>query len=70
MKMAKKNEMKKLVLGSVGAIAVTTMVFSGINQTIKAAEIGKTQMVPTSYNVSYAEIGSKSVPQDYVKKRL
>jgi len=68
MKMAKRNEMKKLVLGSVGAIAVTTMMFSGINQTIKAAEVGKTEMVPTSYNVSYAEIGSKSVPQDYVKK--
>lgn len=68
MKMAKKNEMKKLILGAVGAIAVTTIVYSGISQTVKAVEVGKTQMVPTTYNVSYAEVGSKSVPQDYVKK--
>lgn len=66
--MAKKSDMKNLVLGTVGALAMTTMVFSGINHTVKAAELGKTQTVPTSYNVSYAEIGSKSVPQDYVKK--
>jgi len=68
MKMAKKNEMKKLILGAVGAIAVTTIVYSGISQTVKAVEVGKTEMVPTTYNVSYEKVGSKSVPQDYVKK--
>ena len=68
MKLSKRNEMKKLVLGSVGAIAVTTIVFSGISHTVKAVAVGKTQMVPTSYSAPYMEAGNNSEPQGYVKK--
>ncbi|MEC0238297.1 hypothetical protein P4H66_00235 [Paenibacillus dokdonensis] len=61
------NEMKKVVLGSVAAIAVCAMVFGGISQTVKAAEIGKTQVVPTTYNLPYTAPASNT-PSDYVKK--
>ncbi|GIP36063.1 hypothetical protein [Paenibacillus sp. J2TS4] len=68
MRTAKGKEMKKIVLGSVAAIAVTAMVFGGISQTVKAAEFGKTQAIPTNYNIPYAESVNNNVPDDYVKK--
>ncbi|MFO1446226.1 hypothetical protein KDN24_24085 [Bacillus sp. Bva_UNVM-123] len=68
MKMAKGNEMKKLIFGSVGAITVTTLVFCGISQSVKAVEVNKTQVVPTSYSIPYANTDNSRVPKDYVKK--
>ncbi|MGE6260079.1 hypothetical protein ACQKCU_19735 [Heyndrickxia sporothermodurans] len=66
--MTKGNEKKKMILGSVGAIAATTLVFGGISQIVKAAEVSKTQTVPTSYTLSYVGPVNNTVPEDYVKK--
>lgn len=66
--MAKGNETKKMLFGSVAAIASITLVFGGISQVVKAAELGKTQSVPTSYSVPYTETINSKVPADYVKK--
>ncbi|WP_222126703.1 hypothetical protein [Paenibacillus sp. 32O-W] len=65
---SKGNEMKKMVIGSVAAIAVTALAFGGISQAVKAAEIGKTQTIPTNYNIPYAGAVNNNVPDDYVKK--
>jgi hypothetical protein len=61
------NEMKKIVVGSVTAIAACALLFGGINQTVKATEVGKTKTVPTSYSIPYAK-AVNDVPSDYVKK--
>ena len=66
--MAKGSEMKKMVFGSVGAIAVATIVFSGIGQTSKALEMSKTKAVPTSYSIPYTKPFNSNVPADDVKK--
>ncbi|KNB74419.1 hypothetical protein ADS79_01605 [Brevibacillus reuszeri] len=66
--MAKGNEMRKMILGSVAAIAVATLAFGGVCQMVKASEIGKKQVVPTSYSIPYAAMASTNVPAGYVKK--
>ncbi|GIO08093.1 hypothetical protein J31TS6_41210 [Brevibacillus reuszeri] len=68
MSMAKGNEMRKMIFGSVAAIAVATLAFGGVCQIVKASEIGKTQVVPTSYSIPYAALASANVPAGYVKK--
>lgn len=68
MRKSKKNEMKKMVLGAVAAIATTAIVASGISQMVKAAEIGKIQTIPTSYSIPYTDLLNNNVPEDYVKK--
>lgn len=68
MSKAKGTEMKKMVLGAIGAIAVTTLAFGGISQVIKAAEVGKTQTVPTSYSIAYTGAVNSNALVDYVKK--
>ncbi|GED67973.1 hypothetical protein BRE01_16750 [Brevibacillus reuszeri] len=68
MSMAKGNEMRKMILGSVAAIAVATLAFGGVCQMVKASEIGKKQVVPTSYSIPYAAMASTNVPAGYVKK--
>lgn len=66
--MAKGSEMKKMVFGSVAAIAAATIVFSGIGQTVKALEMSKTKAVPTSYNIPYTKPFNSNIPKDDVKK--
>lgn len=68
MSMTKKKEMKKIVLGSVMAVAATTMIFNGASQTVKAFEIGKTQVVETSYNMLANGTTNGHVPVDYEKR--
>ncbi|WP_240418533.1 hypothetical protein [Paenibacillus periandrae] len=68
MSIVKGNEVKKIVLGSVAAIAAVTLVFGGITQMVSAAEVGKTQVVPTSYSIPYKSAVNSSIPADYVKK--
>lgn len=53
--------MKRLVLGTIGAIAVTTAIFSEISQKVKAVEVNKIQLVPASYNIPYSEAADNSV---------
>ncbi|MDQ0178266.1 hypothetical protein [Bacillus chungangensis] len=66
--MAKGSEIKKMVFGSVGAIAAATIVFSGISQTVKALEMSKTKAVPTSYSIPYTKPFNSNIPTDDVKK--
>ncbi|MGE8205417.1 hypothetical protein ACQKP0_12700 [Heyndrickxia sp. NPDC080065] len=66
--MEKRNERKKMVLGSVGAITAATLIFGGISQIVKAAEESKTEFVSTSYNLPYVGSLNSNVPVDYVKK--
>ena len=63
--MTKKKEMKKIVLGSVMAVAATTIIFNGASQTVKALEVGKTQVVGTSYNMLDNGSAKRHVPVDY-----
>lgn len=68
MSMTKGNDTKKMVLGSVAAIAAVTVIFAGIGQVVKAAEIGKKESVPTSYSIPYAGPADSQAPAGYVKK--
>ncbi|MDT3425301.1 hypothetical protein J2Z22_000817 [Paenibacillus forsythiae] len=68
MSIVKGKEMKTIAIGAVAAIAAATLVSGGISQTVRAAEVGKTQVVPTSYSVPYSGAAYSNVPADYVKK--
>ncbi|MGX4588434.1 hypothetical protein [Paenibacillus chitinolyticus] len=66
--MTKRKELKQMALGSITAIAATALIFGGISRTVKAAEFGKPQTVPTSYSISYAGEAYDIAPPDYVRK--
>ncbi|QJD86299.1 hypothetical protein [Cohnella herbarum] len=63
----KRKELKLLVLGAAAAITACTLAFGGLSQAAKAAELGKTAKVPTSYSAPIAQTAKTSLPSDYVK---
>lgn len=68
MSKSKGHQTKKLLFGSLAVIAVTTLAFGGISQWVKAAEIGKTEVVPTSYSLPSSHEVNSQVPEHFEKR--
>lgn len=47
--------MKKTMVGAIGAIAVSTLLFGGICQSVKAIELNRVKSVPTTYSINLNE---------------
>ncbi len=65
--MGKGKDLKKAALGAAAAITACTLVFGGLTQAVKAAELGKPASVPTRYSAPIAQTATASLPSDYEK---
>ena len=66
-KLANDNKVKKVIIGTVAAIGICTLSFVGISQTVKAAAVNKTEVVPTTYSAIVSNVQDSNVPEGYVK---
>lgn len=62
-----KKDYGKLIAGTLGAIAISTMLFSALTESVMAAELTKNESIPTSYSVKATSTGKDTLPEGYKK---
>ncbi|MHB8063821.1 MAG: Rossmann-fold NAD(P)-binding domain-containing protein [Ruminiclostridium sp.] len=61
------NDFKKVVVGTIAAIGICVLSFSGLTNSAKAALVNKTESIPTTYSSTASEVKESGVPKGYVK---
>lgn len=61
------NNLKKIAIGTVAAIGICTLSFSGMTNSAKAAVVNKTESIPTTYSTTASNVNESKVPSGYVK---
>ena len=60
------NNLSRVVIGTVVAIGLCTLTFSGLTNSVKAAAVNKTEVIATTYSAA-TDTKESAVPQGYVK---
>ncbi|MDP4093996.1 MAG: hypothetical protein Q8920_11620 [Bacillota bacterium] len=58
---------KRVIAGTIAAIGISTLGFSGLTQSVQAAAINKTKAVPTVYSSTVGDVSQVKIPDGYVK---
>lgn len=66
-KAIKFSQLKKIALGTVAAIGICTLVFSGISQVVEASAVNQTKTIPTKYSEPVNQTQPNQAPAGYVK---
>lgn len=61
------SQLKKIALGTVAAIGICTLVFSGISQVVEASAVNQTKTIPTKYSEPINQTQANQAPAGYVK---
>ncbi|MEN6328655.1 MAG: hypothetical protein ABFD18_20920 [Syntrophomonas sp.] len=61
------SQLKKTVLGTVAAIGICTLGFSGMSQVVEASAVNQTKTIPTKYSTAVNQAQPNQVPAGYVK---
>lgn len=61
------NNLIKVVIGTVVAIGLCTLAFSGLTNSVKAAVVNKSEVIPTTYSATASDVKKSDVPKGYVK---
>ncbi len=64
-KIFNRNNLSKVVIGTVVAIGICTLTFSSMTKSVKAAVVNKTEIIPTTYSTTASD--AKDVLKGYVK---
>ncbi len=61
------NNIKKIAIGTVTSVAVCSLLFIIIVQSVKASVINKTKIIPTTYSSTAVNVKKITIPKDNVK---
>lgn len=61
------NNPKKIALGTITSVAVCSLSFIILTQSVKASVINQTKIIPTAYSPTVTNVTTRTVPKDNVK---